>query len=495
MFASARVIIWATSRVSKGARANQPKAGDMESRTVRTPRFWRPAARVVRVKGRHKGSPWTIGVSGVVFGFMALILAGTVLLSLPASRIPGQPLNILDSFFTSTSAVCLVGLVVRDTATYWSTFGEGVILALIQLSGLGIMISTTLILVILRRPVSFRDTFDIYELSSKGGIRRVSNLVWLTLFVTFFLELLGAVALWFRFRHVYPDADAWWSAAFHSVSAFNNAGFDITGKFSSLMPFSHDPVLLGVIALLIVAGGISVLVLADMAVKRSWRKLTPNSRIVLLGTLVLLVIGFGGFLLSEYGNSKTLGSFSTQDKLSNSLFQSVTTRTAGFNSIPIADMEDQGLFLSMALMFIGAATGSTAGGIKIGTFAVLVLSTWAAVKGYRHASAFGWRFSHRLVYRALAIAALSAAVIFLGTLVLTITEEFAFSHLLFEVVSAFGTVGLTAGVTPDLSIVGKLTIIVIMFIGRLGPLTLAYVLAQSARERSYDLPENDIAIG
>ena len=173
----------------------------------------------------------------------------------------------------------------------------------------------------------------------------------------------------------------------------------------------------------------------------------------------------------------------------------MTARTAGFNSISISGMKDATLFLTMALMYIGGATGSTAGGIKVGTFAVLVLTAWASIHGYQHASAFGRRFSHRLVYRALTIAVLSGAVIFLGTLVLTLTEAFAFRRLLFEVVSAFGTVGLTTGITADLSVVGKVSIIVIMFIGRLGPLSLAYALAQRSKQRHYNLPEKDVAIG
>lgn len=467
----------------------------MPVRVMRTHRIWRPVPRRIRLRVKEKGAPRTIGVTGVVLGFAVLILAGAIVLSLPAARVPGQTLNLVNSFFTSTSAVCLVGLVIVDTGTYWSTFGQAVILGLIQLGGLGIMTATMLILVILRRPISLRDTFELHEASSAGGLRSVTGLVWLTVLISVGVELLGALTLWLHYLSTYADENSLWLATFHSISAFNNAGFDINKGFSSLTNFSHDPILLMVVSLLIIAGGISVLVLVDLAFKRSWRLLTPNSKILLLASGFLLAVGFVGTLLFEFRNPDTLGNMSAADKATNAFFQSATARTAGFNSIPISSMNDASLFFTMGLMFIGGATGSTAGGIKVGTFAVLLLAAWASIHGYPHASAFGRRFSHRLVYRALAIAVLSGAIIFLGTLILTITEESAFRHLLFEVVSAFGTVGLTAGITPDLSLAGKAIIIFIMFVGRLGPLSLAYALAQRAKQRRYNLPEKDVAIG
>jgi trk system potassium uptake protein TrkH len=388
-----------------------------------------------------------------------------------------------------------VGLVVVNTGTYWSTSGQIVILGLIQLSGIGIMTATMLILVILRRSVSLQDRFELYELSKTVGFRSVTGLIVLTILITVGSELLGTLALWFRFKQVYGDQDGWWPSAFHSVSAFNNAGFDLLGNSSSLTQFSRDPVLLVMVSLLIIAGGISVLVLIDLAVKHSWKSLTPNSKILLVASVFLLAMGFIGILLFEFNNPNTLGNMTMADKATNSLFQSVTARTAGFNSISVSGMNDATLFLTMALMYIGGATGSTAGGIKVGTFAVLALAAWANIHGYQRAAAFGRRFSHRLVYRALTVAVLSAVAIFIGTLVLTLTEDFAFPRLLFEVASAFGTVGLTTGITSDLSVAGKGTIIVIMFIGRLGPLSLAYALAQRARQPRYALPEKDVAIG
>jgi len=284
-------------------------------------------------------------------------------------------------------------------------------------------------------------------------------------------------------------------AAFHSVSAFNNAGFDLNGNFSSLTGFSHDPFVLLVIAALIIGGGISVLVLLDMASKRSWRRLSPNSKTVLLASGALLAVGFISVIVIEFNNPRTIGSWTVEDKVTNAFFHSVTPRTAGFNSMDVSSMKEQTQLVTMSLMYIGGATGSTAGGIKVTTFAVLFLATLASVAGHQHARVFGRRFSHRLVYRALAIAALSSTIIFVSTLVLMISDPFSLKQSLFEVVSAFGTVGLTTGATPSLSFTGKITICVIMFLGRLGPLTIAYALARNSKEPRYELPERDVAIG
>lgn len=467
----------------------------MQPRVFRTPKIWRPFPRLVRLAERVRRPPQAIGVTGVLFGFAALIVVGASLLSLPVARAPGQSFNLLTSLFTATSAVCVVGLVVVDTGTYWSIFGQAVILGLVQLGGLGIMTASMLILIVLRRPVSLQDTFELHEVSNTAGVRNTSALILLTILITVGVEAAGALALWVGFREVFGEEGSLWPALFHAISAYNNAGFDIMGDYSSLTRFAHSPAVLGATALLIVGGGLSILVLVDVAVKRSWKALTPNSKIVLTATLILLAVGSGGILLAEFNNPLTLGNLSLGDKAMNSLFYSVAARTAGFNSIPISGVQDESLFLTMALMFIGGATGSTAGGIKVATFAVLVLAAVASVRGYSYAAAYGRRFSHRLVLRALTIATLAAALVFVGTLILTMTEAFPFPTLLFEVVSAFATVGLSAGITPDLTVVGKLTVIVIMFLGRLGPLTVAYALAERAREPRYHLPEKDVAVG
>jgi trk system potassium uptake protein TrkH len=457
--------------------------------------IYRPFARVVQLGKRVPASPKPIGIRGIVVGFALLIAVGTLLLSLPMARVPGTSWNLLDSLFTATSAVCVVGLVVVDTGTHWGLFGQAVILALVQLGGLGVMTASMFILIILRRPVSFRDRVQLEETSRLGNIRSVSGLLWATILVTVFFELAGMAAIWFHLEGLTTDRQALWPAVFHAVSAFNNAGFDVTGSLSGFASFARDPLMLLIIAGLTIFGGLGALVLMDIVSQRSWRTLSQNSKIVLITSALLLIVGFLGILGAEFANPKTLGALSLTDKLSNAFFHSVVARTSGFNSLLVKEFRDETQLLTMALMYVGGATGSTAGGIKVTTLAVLVLATMAASRGYEHASAFGGQLSHQLIYRALAVAAYALAMVFLGTLVLVTTEPFAFRQVLFEVVSAFGTVGLTTGITPDLSIAGKLTIIALMYLGRLGPLTVAYALAQRAREPSYQLPQRDVAIG
>jgi trk system potassium uptake protein TrkH len=428
-------------------------------------------------------------------GFALLIVVGTLLLSLPMARVPNTAWSLLNALFTATSAVCVVGLVVVDTGTHWSFFGQAVILGLMQLGGLGVMTASMFILIILRRPVSFRDRVQLQETSRLGNIRSVSGLLWATILVAGFFELAGAAAIWYHLGGARGEEEALWPAVFHAVAAFNNSGFDLTGNLSGFTSFARDPIMLLIIAGLTIFGGLGALVLMDIISQRSWRSLSQSSKLVLIASAVLLTVGFLGILGAEFANPETLGPLSLADKLTNAFFHSVIARTAGFNTLLVKEFRDETQLLTMALMYIGGATGSTAGGIKVTTLAVLILAVVAATRGYEHASAFGSRLSHQLIYRALAVAAYALAVVFLGTLVLASTEQFAFRQLLFEVVSAFATVGLTTGITPDLSIAGKLTIIGIMYLGRLGPLTVAYGLAQRTREPSYQLPERDVAIG
>jgi len=461
----------------------------------RTLPIYRPLARVVRLSKQVATPPKTIGVRYVAAGFALLIGLGTLLLSLPVARGPETAWSLLDTLFTATSAVCVVGLVVVDTGTHWSVFGQAVILGLIQLGGLGVMTASMLILIILRRPVSFRDRIQLQETSRLGNIRSVSGLLWVTVLVTVLFELAGTAAIWYHLDGPGGNGKGLWPAAFHAVSAFNNAGFDVTGNLSSFTSFARDPIMLLIVAVLAIFGGLGALVLMDIVGHRSWRAFSQNSKLVLTISAVLLIVGFLGILAAEFANPKTLGALSLGDKATNALFHSVVARTSGFNTLMVKELHDETQLLTMALMYIGGATGSTAGGIKVTTLAVLVLASVAATRGYEHASAFGGRLSHQLIYRALAVATYALAVVFLGTLLLAITEQFAFRELLFEVVSAFATVGLSTGITPDLSIGGKLTIIAVMYLGRLGPLTVAYALAQRAREPSYQLPERDVAIG
>ncbi len=454
-----------------------------------------PMSKVVKVAGRVASPPRAIGVGGVVGGFLVLIVLGTVLLSLPAARQPGARLDLMAALFTATSAVCVTGLVVVDTGTYWSPFGQGVILALIQLGGLGVMTASMLILIVLGRSISFRDRFEAYEVSKTWQIRSIPALILVILGVTLVVEAAGAAVLSYHLRGVSLNEGPVWSGIFHSVSAFNNAGFDIVGDSSSMARFVRDPASLVTLAVLTMAGGVGVLVLMDIATKRRWRRFSTATKLVLLTSFGLWAFGFLGVLAAEFYSPATLGPLSLPDKLANAFFQSVMPRTAGFSSLQVDHLQDQTQFLTMGLMYIGGATGSTAGGIKLNTLAVLALATWASVRGYDQTLAFGRRLSNRTVYRAVAVAALSMFGVFVATLVLVGTQAFAFRALLFEVVSALGTVGLSTGITPSLTVSGKLTLVVLMFVGRLGPLAIAYVLTRRAREPRYGLIEDDMPIG
>lgn len=475
---------------------DEKPAPDPESAQVIISRIFRPLSRVVRLDSDRPRRPFTIGVGTVVAGFACLIAIGTLLLSLPAARVPGVEWDLLTALFTSASATCVTGLAVVDTGVYWSTFGQGVILGLIQLGGFGIMTAAMFILIIFGRPVSLKDRFAIRETTGLPRLRRVSTLIVTTIGLTVTLELVGTAILYFATRHALPDTgDGLWKTAFLSVSAFNNAGFDNLGGLGSLARFATTPTVLLTIGALVILGGLGPIVLLDLAGRRSFRYLSLQSKLVLLTTLGLLIVGFIGVFAAEFANHSTIGLMTLADKLTNSVFYSITPRTAGFSTFPIQEARDQTQILTMVLMYIGGATGGTAGGIKVGTFAVLVLATLASVRGHETVRAAGREIGHPIVYRALGVAALYMVLIMLGTLLLSITDNYPFHQVLFEAVSALGTVGLTTGMTPELSPLGRVIIIGLMFVGRIGPLVVVYVLARSAREPRYRLPEGRVGIG
>jgi trk system potassium uptake protein TrkH len=312
---------------------------------------------------------------------------------------------------------------------------------------------------------------------------------------TLICEAIGAAIFYIRFSLENPTGTAAWKAVFQAVSAFNNAGFDIFGKFRSLLDYQTDTTVILTTAALIILGGISFVVVADMGRMRRFGRLSLDSKIVLVTTLGLLVVGTVVFLLTEYGNADTLGPLSFPYKLLNAFFHSVTPRTAGFASINIGSMATYSQFFTILLMFVGGAAGSTAGGIKVNTFGMLVATIWSTIRGKEHAGAFGREFANQQIHRALALVMLALTLIFIVVFVLTVTEEFGFLNLLFETVSAFGTVGLSTGITPDLSVAGRLIITAVMFIGRLGPLILVLSLTQRQRPSEYRYPQDEVRIG
>ncbi len=438
-----------------------------------------------------------------VLAFAGFILLGAFLLILPFCS-SGHPIKFVDALFTATSAACVTGLTVLDTGKDLSRLGQILVLILIQVGGLGIMtMSTVWLLLAGRRPglgirMVLQDTF------THGGDRDLLSMILDVVRFTLILEFCGAVLLLARFAGMYPLGEAVYLAVFHSVSAFCNAGFSLFPN--SLEDFVGDPLVSLTVAFLIVSGGIGFLVLRELRLffrKRGSPRafLSLHSRLVLVTSGVLVGLGTVLILLMEWNN--TLAGMSLGEKLLASFFQAVTPRTAGFNTIPTGSLANQTLMLMVLLMFIGASSGSTGGGIKTGTLATLMAMGLSRLKGYPEPKAFKRTISPGSVARAMSVTMVCASVVLVGTLLLQVTEvgssssplaRARFLELLFEVVSAFGTVGLSTGVTPDLTDAGKLLITLVMFLGRLGPLVVAVAVAGQRTVR-FRFAEESIMIG
>jgi trk system potassium uptake protein len=437
----------------------------------------------------------------LVVVFLVLISVGTLLLMLPIASANGAGTRFIDALFTATSAACVTGLVVLDTATHWSPFGQVVILALIQAGGFGIMAGSTLLLLIfVGRRTTLRDRVLVQE--SLGGLQlgTVTTLLKRIAVFTLACELVGAVILSIAFTagpEAGPPGDplgVWWGV-FHSISAFNNAGFDLTGGFRSLAPFRDDWVVLSTIAVLLSLGGLGFAIVGDAIARRRWARMALETKLVLATTGALLLGGAVLIGFTEWSNAETLGALPDDQKLLNALFESITLRTAGFTALDTGRFLDETLFVVMALMFIGGASGSTAGGIKVNTFSVLLIAIVSTVRGQPSAMAFGRRIQHAVVYRALAVALLAIAFVFVIGVTLTLLTRATFVQALFEAVSAFGTVGASTGITPDLSDPARLVTSFAMFVGRLGPLTLVLALAARARPIPFRPAVESVRIG
>ena len=437
----------------------------------------------------------------LVLLFAVLITIGTVLLMLPIATAGGVPTRFLDALFTATSAACVTGLVVLDTATYWSPFGQVVIMLLIQAGGFGIMAGSTLLLFLfVRRRTTLRDRVLVQE--SLGGINlgTVTTLLKRIAMFTIVCEVIGAVVLSIAFvsgPEAGPPGDPlgiWWGI-FHSISAFNNAGFDLTGGFRSLIPFRDDWVVLLAHAALLVLGGLGFAIVGDAVAKGRWSRMALETKVVLSLTGALLVAGAVSIGLTEWSNPATLGALPPEQRFLNAFFESATLRTAGFTALDTGALLETTLFIVMALMFIGGASGSTAGGIKVNTLGVLLIAVASTVRGHPSATAFGRRIQHAIVYRAIAVVLLAAIFVFSVGVGLTLTTDAAFVQTLFESISAFGTVGASTGITPDLSDPARLITTAAMFVGRLGPLTLVLALAARAHPVAYRPAVESIRIG
>jgi len=436
----------------------------------------------------------------LTLGFLALILLGTVLLALPIAAKSGQSIGLFDSLFTSTSAVCVTGLVVVDTGTTFSLFGQIVLIVLIQVGGLGFMVFATMLMVMLGRRISIRGRMLIRESMNASSLSDLGSLTMLYLLLSLTIELVGAVTLCFRFVPLYGWKHGTWMALFHSVSAFCNAGFDLFGNYASLTAFSGDPLVLLTVASLIILGGLGFSVILETARNRQgFRNLSLHTRIVLMTTLVLLLAGTVFYWIVERTNAETLAGCSEGEKILNAFFQSVTMRTAGFNSFDLSGFRDGSKLFSSLLMIIGASPASTGGGIKTTTIATLTLLMLSVVRGESEVNVARRRLSDDISRRALTVSVLFLTTLLTGTLIISLIENgrFPLEDILFEASSAMGTVGVSAIGTPNLSSASRAVLLPMMFLGRVGPLTLAVAVAkrQGGIRTASKYPEEKIMIG
>ena len=425
---------------------------------------------------------------------MAAIAVGTVLLLLPIARRGPEGAGLMDALFVATSAVCVTGLSTVDTPQFWSGFGQAVILALVQVGGFGIMALATLLGVLVSHRLGLRGRLNAAAETKANGIADVRRLLVAVARTSVLFELAGAAVLSARFAasHDEPVGRALWLGLFHAVSAFNNAGFALFSD--NLVGFADDPVISGTVSTLVVCGGLGFPVLFEL--RREWR--TPRSwsvhtKIVTSTSTVLLAVGCVGFTLLEWGGA--LAPLDTGGKLVAGVFQGVQPRTAGFNSVVTGELQPETLLLTDVLMFIGGGSAGTAGGIKVTTFAVLLFVIVSEVRGDSSTTAFDRRIPREAQRTALSVALLSVALVVGGTGVLLMLTDFGLDAVLFEVVSAFATVGLSTGITAQVGTAGELVLVALMFLGRLGPVTLATALALRGRPRLYELPYERPVIG
>ena len=434
---------------------------------------------------------WKKGLSpaqSIAIAFAVIILIGTILLSLPVASRTGEAHSIVDALMAATSATCVTGLVPGDTFTMWSDFGQTVLLVLIELGGLGFMSMASLVILLLRKKVGLRQRMMMAQALSRDDMQRVWKLQKWMLGGSLLIQLTGAGILFLRFLPDQGVATALKWGVFHSVSAFCNAGFDLFGQLqpgASLMPFQNDPVVLLTLMGLIVVGGLGFFVWEEVVRLHSFKKFSVYTKLVLLTSGILILGGAALILALEWNNPNTLGPMQTGEKILNGFFQSVSLRTAGFASVDQALLTDSGKAVSMVLMFIGGSSGSTAGGLKTVTFVVLMLFILARIRGKRHVTVFRRTVPTEKVTDAMTLTSVMFLLALFGGIFICATSPVGLTNGMFESVSALATVGLTAGVTPLLSLPAKLLIIVFMYFGRVGVLTLSlgFLSGDKAQER------------
>lgn len=436
----------------------------------------------------------------MVLGFAGVIILGGILLTLPMASQDGNSIGFLNALFTSTSAVCVTGLVVADTATHWTLFGQIVIISLIQVGGLGFMTVTTMLALIIKKKIHLKERLLIQESLNHfdlSGLVKLSRYVFL---ITFTIEGFGALLLSTVFIPQFGITKGIWYSIFHAISGFCNAGFDLmgglSGKYSSLISYVNNATISLTICGLIILGGLGFPVILDILKNRRLSKLSIHSKIVLTTTAILIITGTVLIFAIEYNNPDTIGNLSIKGKLLGSLFQSITTRTAGFNTLDLTKLNQASTFIMIILMFIGASPASTGGGIKTTTLATLILTVKTFIVGKEDVEVYNRRISYSVVNKAIGIFFIAITIVVTATLILTIFEpKFDVVESLYEVVSAFATVGLSIGGSPNLTFVGKIVIMFCMFAGRVGSLTILIAIAARGNKQIIKYPEGKIIVG
>lgn len=438
-------------------------------------------------------------VSLLSIGYLTTILIGTILLLLPFATAEGKT-SIIDALFTSTSATCVTGLIAFDTGAHWTMFGQIVILVLIQIGGLGFMTIITLIFMIVKRNIGLYNRTVIMQSAGSYSISDTTKLVRRIMLGTLIFEGIGVLIIYFNLRGDYPDK-ALYYAIFHSVSAFCNAGFDVfaSGGAGSLTAFTSNPILLFTLMGLIIIGGSGFIVWSDIIDARfKYSKFQLHTKIVLIANAFLIIIPAILFFIFEFTTVGTNSAFSNMnfgDKIVNALFMSVTPRTAGFNSVDVTKMTASGQLLTTVLMLIGGNSGSTAGGVKVTTIFIIVATLISSARGQENITIFNRKLNDKVVRQSLSLLIAYLVIIMAATLIIGSYEEATLMEILFEVVSAIGTVGLSLGLTSTCHIATKIIIIFLMYIGRLGALTLFDLLLKDRNNTFVDKPEGKVLVG
>ncbi len=472
--------------------------GRPDRRIIRRPRLRDMQPRVFRFRIRRPSPRIFASPLILLYGFAILIAAGGVLLALPIASVDNSHTPWVNAFFTSTSAVTVTGLTVVETSSHWSSFGQGVIFVLMLLGGLGFMVFATFLLTIIGQRLSISDRMLIRDTLGGDRIGGVIRLLRRIVIVVMGIYAIGMLLMFWQMISFFPVGEALWQSAFLSVSSFNNAGLTIIPESTSLEGLNAKIPILIFVGGLIMLGGIGWAVTVDVFRRRNFKRFNLDTKMIVVTSLFLWLAATSVFLFSEYSNEATIGALSVPDKIGASVFEAVSGRTAGFTALNIAGITDLTKLFFISMMFIGGAAGSVAGGIKIGTFAVIVATVLSSIRGRQQTEAFGREIPRSVVYRAITVVVLGGGVVFATSFALQFTESASrlpFIDLLFDTVSAFGTTGLSMGVVPMLTVWGKIMFMAVMVVGRLGPLALALALTPQQEGAVYRYSQESVRIG